>query len=122
MPKIHLTEEVPPLFPSKHYSDRKMLNHQGQISISDTAAMRPVHVSSVVSYSLPQDATDVMDDDNLATALSTQIQISIALKGTVGKPSKEPIDLANRWSITLEKAQNTIQATTQREIWTMLHP
>ena len=55
-----------------------------------------VFVSTVVSYSWAYDAVDVMDNDNLATALSAQIQISIVLIGTVRKPSVEPIVLAKR--------------------------
>ena len=87
-----------------------------------TAARGPVFVSAVVSYSLAYDATDVMDNDNLATALEAQIQISIVLIGMVRKPSIDLIVLAKRWGITPEKAQKTIQATTQRGIRTMLHP
>ena len=79
--------------------------------------MGPVYVSSVISYALAYDAADVMDNDNLATALSAQIQISIALIGIVRK-----IVLAKRWSITPEKAQKTVHTTTQRGIMTMLPP
>ena len=50
-----------------------MLNHQGQISIPATMARGPVFVSTVVSYSLAYDTADVMDNDNLATALGDQI-------------------------------------------------
>ena len=67
-------------------------------------------------------AADVMDNDNPATALSAQKQISIALIGMVGKPSVEPIVLAKRLGITPEKAQKTIQATMQRRIRAMPHP
>ena len=73
IPKIHLTDEEPPWDPSTNeYSAREtqMLDHQGQISIPATAARGPIYVSTVISYSLAYDATDVMDDDNLATALS----------------------------------------------------
>ena len=52
-----------------------MLDHQGQISILATEGRGPAYVSTIISY----DATDIMDNDNLATALSDQIQISIAL-------------------------------------------
>ena len=62
-----------------------MLDPQGQTSIPATVAIEPVFVSAVVSYSLAYDAADVMDNDNLATALEAQIQISIALIGTVRK-------------------------------------
>ena len=63
-----------------------------------------------------------MDSDNLGIALESQIHISTMLLGTVRKPSVEPIVLAKRWGITPEKAQNPIQATTQRGIRIMLHP
>ena len=81
----------------------------------------PVHVSAVISYSLAYDATDVMDDDYHATALSAQIQISITLIGAVRKLSTEPIVLAKEWGITPDKAQKTIQAIMQRGISTMLY-
>ena len=62
-----------------------------------------------------------MDDDNLETALLTQIQVSIALIGKVRKPSVNSIiGLAIRDN-TAESSE-TIQATTQREIRIMLHP
>ena len=85
-----------------------MLDDWGQISIPATAAKGPVVVSAVVSYSLAYDATDVMDNDNQATEPEAQIQTSIALIGTVRKLSIDPIALAKRWGITLEKAQKTI--------------
>ena len=78
-------------------------------------------VSAVVSYSLAYNAADVMESDNLKTALESQIQISIVLIGMVRKPSVEPIVFAKRLDITPEK-EKTIQATTQRGIKTMLHP
>ena len=81
-----------------------------------------VYVSAVVSYSLAYDAMDITDNDNLVTALSAQIQISIALIGTIRKASTEPIVFANRWGITPEMAEKTILVTMQREIRTMLHP
>ena len=82
----------------------------------------PVFVSGVVLYSLDYDAPDVMDNDNLTFSLEAQIQISIALIGTVKKTSIDTIVLAKRWGITPEKAQKIIWATTQRKIRTMLHP
>ena len=75
-PTIHLTAELPPWDPSTvEYSEREtqMLDHQGQISIPNTVAMGPVFVSAVVSYSLAYYAADVIDNDNLATALKAQI-------------------------------------------------
>ena len=60
-----------------------MLKLQGQISIHATAARGPGYVSAIFSYSLAFDAADVMDNDNLATALSAKIQISIVLIGTI---------------------------------------
>ena len=96
-----------------------MLNHQ--ISNPATMARGPVYVITVVSYSLAYNAAYIMDNDNLATALSAQIQISIVLIGMGRKPSVEPIGLAKRWGITPEKAQKTIQATIQQGTWTMLY-
>ena len=81
-----------------------MFDHQGQISIPAKTARGPVFVSAMVSYSLVYDATDVLDNDNLATALETQIQISIALIETVRKLSIDHIVLTKRWGITPEKA------------------
>ena len=102
--------------------DPDMLNHWGHISIPATATRGPVLVSAVISYSLAYDAIDVIDNDNLATAMSVNICISIALIGMVRKLSVVPIVLERRWSITPEKAQKTIQATMQRRNRTMLHP
>ena len=99
-----------------------MLDHQGQISIAATVERGPVYVSIVISYSLAYDADYILDNDNLATALSAQIQISIVLISMVRKPAVEPIVLAKTWSIAPEKAQKIIQATMQRRIATMLHP
>ena len=99
-----------------------MLDYQGQISIPVTMARGLVFVSAVISSSLTNDATDAMKKDNLVTALSAQIQISLVLIGTFRKPSVEPIVLAKRWGIISEKAQTTIQATTQRETRNILHP
>ena len=70
-----------------------MIDHQGQIDIPATMARGPVFVSAVVSYSLASDASDVMDNDNLVTALVSQIQISIAPIGMVRKPSIDPLVL-----------------------------
>ena len=61
--------------------------------IPATAARGPVYVSTVISYLLAYDAAYIMDYDNLATELSAQIQVSIALLGTVRKLSVEPIVL-----------------------------
>ena len=63
-----------------------------------------------------------MYNDMFVTASSAQIQISIMLRGTVTKPSLNPIVLAKRWGINPEKAQKTIQATMQRGIMTIFHP
>ena len=79
---------------SLYLSILQAVYHQGQISIPATAARGPVFVSTTVSYSLAYDVTDVMDNDNLATALEYQIQISIVLIGTFRIPSIEPIVLA----------------------------
>ena len=98
-----------------------MLDHQGQMTITTTTARGLGHISAVISYSLVYDAVDVVDNDNLATALLAKIQISIVLIGTVRKSSIELIVLAKQWGIAPEKAQKTIQATTQRGIRTMLH-
>ena len=54
----------------------------------------PVFVSAFVSYSLACDIAGVMHNNNLATALEPQIQISVALISKVRKPSIDPIVLA----------------------------
>ena len=73
-----------------------MLDNRNQIGIHAKVKSGQLYVSTVISYSLIYDAADVMDNDNLATALSAQIQISIVLISTVRKPSVEPIILAKR--------------------------
>ena len=60
-----------------------MFDHQGQISIHAIATTISVDVSIVFSYTLSYDVTDDTDKDNLATALSAQIHISVVLIGTV---------------------------------------
>ena len=77
-------------------------------------------VSAVISYSLFY-AINVMDYDDLATILLVQIQISIVLIDMARNPSVELTAKTKQLGITLQKAQKTIQATTQRKIWTMLH-
>ena len=124
IPKIHLTAKKELWDPStSECSEREtqMLNHQAQINFLSTSARAPVFVCTVFSYSLAYDAADVMDNDNHATALKAQIQISTVLIGMVIKPSIDPIVLAKRWGITLEKAQIFIQVATQRDIRTMLY-
>ena len=60
-----------------------------------TAARDPVFMIAVILYSLAFNAA-VMDNDNLATALSAQIQFSIALIGTVRKLPVVPMVLAKQ--------------------------
>ena len=106
IPKSHLTVEEPTWDPSKsEYSEREtlMLVQRGQISIPATAARGPAFVSAVISYSMAYEATDAMDNDNLASSLEAQIQISIVLIGTVRTPSKDTIVLAKTWGITQRK-------------------
>ena len=63
-----------------------------------------------------------MNDENLATTLSTQIHISIALIGMTRRISEEPIILVKTCDIPPEKAQKTVKAITQRGIRTLLYP
>ena len=97
IPKIHLTVQELPWDPSTNDSDVR----------SSRSDQYPYHsgketsnVSVLVSYSLAYDATDVMDNDNLVTALSAQIQISIALICMTREPSVETIVLAKQLGIT----------------------
>ena len=80
-----------------------------------------VFINAVILYSLTYDAVNVIDDEHFATALVSQIQISVIIV-MVRKPSMEPIVLAKQWGIILKKAQKTIQDSTEREIKSMLHP
>ena len=52
-----------------------------------------VFVTAVFLYLLVYNVIGVIEDDNLVTALSAQIQVSIALIGMVRKPSVDPIVL-----------------------------
>ena len=95
--KIHLTAEEPPWDPSTNKCserDTHMLDQQGQISILVTVAMGVALFSAVILYSQSYDATDVMDDNNLSTALSYTDLDQIELIHNVRKPSIEPIVLA----------------------------
>ena len=85
-----------------------MTNHQRQIDIPSTMARGPLFVSTVVSYCLAYDATDAMDNDNLATALESKIEISIVLIAKDRKLSIDLIVLAKWLTISPEKAQMTI--------------
>ena len=58
-----------------------MPDHQRQIEVPAMMARGLVFFITIISYSWAYDAIDVMDDDNLVTALTAQIQISIALIG-----------------------------------------
>ena len=49
-----------------------------------------------IGHQYSYDAADVMDNDNFVTTLLAQIQISIALIGTIRKPLIEPIVIAKR--------------------------
>ena len=104
MRKIHLTVEELPWDPNE-YSQREtcMLDHQGQIIITAIATRGSVYVSAVISYSLTHAAADVMDNDDLVTAMSAQIQIRVVLIGMVRKPSLEPKVLSKRRSLSLRK-------------------
>ena len=94
--------------------DRWAADYEGQIIVSATATRALVFVSVVMLYLLVYDAIDIMNDDNLATLLSTQIQVRIALISMVRKPSVEPIVLAEL--LPFSKAQKIIQVTYQRGI------
>ena len=65
------------------------------IIVPVTTSRGLVLVSTVILYSRGYDAT-VMNDDNLMTALPTQIQVSIVLISRVRKPPVKPIALA-KW-------------------------
>ena len=71
-----------------------MADHQKQIIVPVKGARGLVFISTVILYSLSHDAIGVMDDENFATGLTAQVQISIALMGTVRTLPIEPIELA----------------------------
>ena len=85
--------------------------------------------------SLQYDTADIHDDDNLGVALEANVQVSLVktclspetydvcnVHTGKRKGAVDHITLANRWQISLEKAQNTVQRTTQRGVRTVLHP
>ena len=53
-----------------------MSDHQDQNILPAKVARGPVFVSAVILHSSVHDAVDVMDDDNLETSLSAQIQVA----------------------------------------------
>ena len=76
--------------------------------------------------SLQHDAADVTDDDNFGVALEAGMQVSLVrtclspethdvCNVYTGKRQGaiDHITLANRWQISLDKARNTVQRTTQ---------
>ena len=86
-----------------------MLEHPSQVSIPATAGREPGFVSTVILYSLAYDAPGIVDDDNIATELLAQIQVSIVLISSVRKLLVEQIVLVKQWRINPEKVQKTIQ-------------
>ena len=60
-------------------------------SRSDQYPRGPVCICTVISHLPAYDAAYVMKNDNLVTALSVQIQVSLVLTNKVEKPSLEPI-------------------------------
>ena len=94
IPKIHLTAEESPWDPStSEYSEREtqMLDHVRSLRSEEYPCHSSKGTSTVFSYSMAYDATYVLDNNNLATALEAHIQISIVLIGKVRKPSIDPI-------------------------------
>ena len=78
---------------------------------------------------------DESNDDCLGVALGATVQVSLARTCSTteaydvcgihtGKRSGavDHVTLANRWQISLEKARNTVERTTQRGVRTVLHP
>ena len=58
---------------SKRSSETFMSDHQDQIILPATAARGAAFINVVNSHSLAYGDNNVMDDDNLVTALSVQI-------------------------------------------------
>ena len=95
--------------------DTCLLDLLGWISIPATVVIGPVFVNVVILYSLAYDAADVMDDDNLATTLSAQIQVSIVLIGMVKKPSAEPIVSSTMENYPCESSENYSNHNSKRD-------
>ena len=94
IPKIHLNADKTPWDPStEEFSEYELCisDYWCQIILSVTAARGQVFAIRDISYSLVNDAVDVMGEYNLATELSSQIQISNVLIIMVRKLSVEPI-------------------------------
>ena len=73
------------------------MDHQEQLILPVSTARRLLFISAIFLYSLACDFVDVKGDNNFATALTTKIQISVAIIGTVRKPAREPISLAKQF-------------------------
>ena len=67
-----------------------MLDNQDKINIPATAAKGLV--CQCINFVC--DATDVLDNNNIAPALESQIKINVAMRGMIRKRSVEPIVLA----------------------------
>ena len=111
---VHLTAEETPLDPLMNDIQKK------RISIPSTAGRRPVYVSAVISYFLAYDAANVLNNYNLATT-SSKIHICITWIGTARQLLIEFTFLAEKWGITCERAQKTIQDPLQRGFCILLN-
>lgn len=138
LPHYDLTANDPLWDPSSDSFAKQedgMLDYRGHLLSRATPARGQLVINSVES--LAYDAVDVTDDDNFATILDANVNVSIAQVESMRLPEAERnigrvsssqkasidyMDLAERWCISPEKAKQTVQRTTQRGIRTTLHP
>ena len=60
---------------------------------------------------------------NLDNVLTSHIIVSsVGGQASTRMQPKEPTDIAAKWGIGLDAARRTLECTTQRGLWTVLHP
>ena len=145
-PRIELTNKDLIWNPSSSvYEDQEnaMLDRKGDIVRPNVTARGPLMSINSICVSTNSGAADIAADDNLANVLASQVNVtydecvsksdnnvcsasvSEFKTGDFQSRRRKLISgdtLAKRWNIDRRKARNTVKATTQRGIRTVLHP
>ncbi len=130
--RLHLTSEVLTWDPTTTlYEEQEaaMVDYSGRVVTTMWPLM--MHINSLVIdpfSSLTNDQADVTDDKNLYDVLASHVQIlsiESSLNGYICLHKIAPIDpqtLAARWTISPERAKQTVVMTMQRDVRTCLDP
>jgi hypothetical protein len=130
-PRLHLISETlnwDPTTTLHKEQETAMMDYYGKL-IHD-AAMRGPPKTLIINalQSLTTDLADVTQDGNIHQVLTSHIVISTvdaSLTGNVRTCKTAPINfktIAAQWMVSLERAQQTVQRTTQWGVCTSLNP